>query len=179
MNAIDLLKDQHRKAEQLLGELENADDGDEDKVDALVAELSDSLAGHMVIEERLFYPAVREADADLVLESFEEHAVARFALKRLQGLSPSDPRFKARVATLKELIGHHVEEEEEGLFPKAERVVTGDTMEELTQEMQELFEETVSAGFASTYRFRSTASKSSPRAKKTRRAPNGRSSTAR
>ena len=48
----------------------------------------------MVIEQELFYPAVLRVKEDLILEGYEEHAAARFALKRLMKTEPSDRTFK-------------------------------------------------------------------------------------
>ena len=117
MNATSLLQAQHRKVEALFKKLE----GGRSDPAPLLEELANSLAAHMAIEQDIFYPAIKEADADLINEAFEEHAVAELALKRLLATDPEAEEFQARVTTLKELIEHHVEEEEEELFPKVEK----------------------------------------------------------
>jgi hemerythrin superfamily protein len=144
MNATELLEKQHRKVEAIFSKLE-----DEEKLsDAkeLVEELANDLAAHMTIEQELFYPAVRAVDSELVAESFEEHALAEVALKRLL-TSASPEAFKARVTALKELIQHHVEEEEEELFPKVDKTLDDDKLEELGEQMETLFERVVAAGY--------------------------------
>jgi hemerythrin superfamily protein len=144
MNATELLEKQHRKVEAMFSKLE-----DEEKLsDAkeLVEELANDLAAHMTIEQELFYPAVRTVDGELVAESFEEHALAEVALKRLLA-SDSPEAFKARVTALKELIQHHVEEEEEELFPKVEKALDDDKLEQLGDEMETLFERVVDGGY--------------------------------
>jgi sirohydrochlorin ferrochelatase len=98
------------------------------------------------IEQELFYPAVLETKKDLVLEGYEEHAVARFALKRLLKTERSDPSFEAKLTTLKELIEHHVKEEEDDLFPKADKAL-GETSEALGSQMKKLYDRTVKAGY--------------------------------
>lgn len=145
MKATALLKRQHDDVKAIFKSLE-AGNG---HTKALLEKLADSLAAHMVIEQELFYPAVQKVKEDLVLESYEEHAVARFALKRLMRADPSDPTFKAKVTTLKEIIEHHVKEEEEDLFPKAEKAL-GDTSDGLCAQMKTLFDKTVKAGYART-----------------------------
>jgi hemerythrin-like domain-containing protein len=142
MKASTLLKKQHQEVKELFNELEKAN-GASSKY---LRKLADSLAAHMVIEQELFYPAVLKVKEDLVLESYEEHAVARFALKRLMKTEPTDRTFKAKVTTLKELIEHHVGEEEEDLFPNAEKAL-GDKSEELCVQMKALFEKTVKSGY--------------------------------
>lgn len=142
MKASTLLKQQHQEVKEIFKQLEKGN-GDSTKN---LAALANSLAAHMVIEQELFYPAVLSVDKDLVLESYEEHAVARFALKRLLKTEPRDQTFQAKVTTLKEIIEHHVEEEEEDLFPKSEKAL-GDASEKLCEQMKALFEQTVKVGY--------------------------------
>jgi hemerythrin superfamily protein len=141
MKATDLLKQQHRKVEAIFRKLEKGH-GDE----ALVQELAANLTLYMAIEQEIFYPAVREMDEDVVGESFEEHAVAELALKRLLSTSPDEQAFKARVTTLKELIEHHVKEEEEELFPKVEKQLDEATLKSLGTQMKARFQEAVAGG---------------------------------
>lgn len=145
MKATELLKQQHDEVEAIFKKLEKG----EGNAEAHLKKLADSLAGHMVIEQELFYPAVMKVKEDLVREGYEEHAVARFALKRLMKTDPNDENFKAKVTTLKEIIEHHVDEEEEDLFPKAEKLL-GESSESLCGEMKTLFDKTVKIGFAET-----------------------------
>jgi hemerythrin superfamily protein len=144
MNAIALLKTQHRKVEALFKKLES---GRSDK-QAVLAELADSLAAHMAIEHEFFYPAAKEVEDELVNESFEEHSLAEVALKRLIATDTEDEAFDARVTALKELIEHHVEEEEEELFPKVEKAVEEDTLNSMGKAMKTRFDEVFSEGFA-------------------------------
>lgn len=142
MKATVLLTKQHRKVEGIFKKLESKK-GD---TSALLEELANDLAAHMAIEQQIFYPAVRAIDEDLVGESFEEHALAEIGLKRLLAADPNGPSFIAKVTTLKELIMHHVEEEEEELFPKVEKKM-GDMLDELGARMKQAFERAQEAGF--------------------------------
>jgi hemerythrin-like domain-containing protein len=144
MKATDLLKNQHRQVEELF---ERIEDAEEDEAGELVRELANALMAHMVIEQEIFYPALRAADEDMVLESYEEHAVARFALRRLLKVDQESDTFEARVTTLKELIEHHVEEEEKDLLPEAEDSLGDERLEELGARMESLFKETMKLGF--------------------------------
>lgn len=145
MEATQLLSKQHRKVEGLFRKLERKNPD----AQTLVPELANDLAAHMAIEQELFYPAVREVDESLVLESYEEHALAEVALKRLLATDPQDEAFKARVTALKELIMHHVKEEEEDLFPKVQKKLGDDRLKELGKQMRARFDEVVEAGFES------------------------------
>ena len=141
--ATRLLEEQHTEVKALFAQLEKGVANPR----PLMTKLADSLAAHMVIEQEIFYPAVMGASPDLVRESYEEHAIARFALKRLMATRPDDPSFKARVTALRELIEHHVGEEEDDLFPKAERAL-GDQSPKVHAHMKALFDEKVRLGFA-------------------------------
>src|SRR5690606_28314204 len=81
---------------------------------------------------------------DLVKESFEEHAVARFELARALVSSREDQ--KMRLTVLKELLEHHIEEEEEELFPKVEKAIPGLELERLGERMESMFDKAVEAG---------------------------------
>jgi hemerythrin-like domain-containing protein len=143
MNATDLLKSQHRKVEALFKKLE----GGRSDNQTVLNELANSLAAHMAIEQEIFYPAIKEVDSDLVNESYEEHSLAEVALKRLLATDPEDEAFDARVTALKELIEHHVEEEETELFPEVEKALKDATLTELGKVMKPRFEEVFANGF--------------------------------
>ena len=158
MKATILLQRQHRIAERLFGKLERAKD---DGAAEALSELADALAAHMAIEEQIFYPAVRSSmlrrrgakangaakrGEDLVLESFEEHAVARFELKRLVATAPTDETFHAKLKALKELILDHVEEEEDELFPMVEKVMSDGELRALGAELEQMNAECMSVG---------------------------------
>jgi len=143
MKATELLEKQHRKVEQIFDGLEKGR-GD---AQVLLSDLANDLAGHMAIEQEIFYPRVREIDADLIAESFEEHAIAELALKRLLHTSDEDEAFHARVKSLKELIRHHVQEEEEQLFPKVEEQLPAEEATALARQMKARFQEVVDAGY--------------------------------
>jgi hemerythrin superfamily protein len=146
MNATSLLKTQHRKVEALFKKLES---GRSDR-QAVLAELANSLAAHMAIEHEFFYPAVKEVDEDLINEAFEEHSLAEIALERLLATDEEDDAFDARVTALKELIEHHVKEEEEELFPEVEKALEEATLANLAKLMKPRFDEVLANGFEAT-----------------------------
>jgi hemerythrin superfamily protein len=135
--ATALLKTQHKQVEAVLKKLE----GGRSEAQPLLEQLARALPAHMQIEQELFYPAVREVDEDVILESFEEHSVAEIALKRLLATPSDDPTFKAKVTTLKELVLHHAKEEESELLPKADKKLPADQNRELGRRMKEMFEQ--------------------------------------
>jgi hypothetical protein len=118
MDAITLLRDDHRKVEELFEQFEKATgDGRKQKI---ALEICKELTIHTIIEEEIFYPSIEgKVDDDLLKESFVEHDAAKVLIAEIEGGEPSDEFYDAKVKVLKEEIEHHVEEEEkpkEGLF---------------------------------------------------------------
>jgi iron-sulfur cluster repair protein YtfE (RIC family) len=143
MKATALLEKQHRKVKSIFAKLEKGR-GDTDE---LLTELANDLAAHMTIEQEIFYPAIKHIDAELVLEAYEEHALAEIAIKRLLDADPEGESFKACVVAAKELLEHHIDEEEEELFPRVEKKLGDAKLTMLGKAMQERFDEVVEAGF--------------------------------
>ena len=134
MNAIELLKSQHREVEDLFEKFEKSDKSPVRR--KLVEEICDKLTVHASIEERHFYPAVKAKQTeDILLEALEEHLAAKRVMADLLDLKPSDETFEPKVKVLKEQIEHHVEEEEEELFPKVAKLLDADELLALGQEM--------------------------------------------
>lgn len=118
MDAITLLREDHRKVEDLFKQFEKATgDGRKPK---LALEICKELTIHTIIEEEIFYPAIEgKVDEDLLKESFVEHDAAKVLIAEIEAGEPSDEFYDSKVKVLKEQIEHHVEEEEkpkEGLF---------------------------------------------------------------
>jgi hypothetical protein len=180
MKATDLLVQQHREVDQLFAKLEEADENE--KAD-LAGELATALVGHSMIEKEIFSPALREAarDEKEVASAFEEHAVVEFELKRLTSVKPNDETFDTKVGVLKELVQHHVREEETVLLKQAQQSMEDEQLDELGVEMEDRYEEITARDFrplldqALGLRGRAPAAKKTARrapAKKTaRRAP--------
>lgn len=136
-----MLKQDHRTVKELFSEYEKLEDGDREEKDRLFREINEELTIHAEIEERLFYPAVRDVKTDeaedLVNEAVEEHHVVKTLLEDLSALQPGDPSFDAKMKVLKESVEHHAEEEEKEMFPQAEKL-TEETLESLRIEMEAL-----------------------------------------
>jgi hemerythrin-like domain-containing protein len=78
----------------------------------------------MQLEEEIFYPAVRAAinDDDLMNEAIVEHAEAKDLIAQIQSMAASDSMYDAKVTVLSENMVHHIEEEENEMFPKAKKL---------------------------------------------------------
>ncbi|MGC5014457.1 hemerythrin domain-containing protein [Streptosporangium sp. DT93] len=138
MDAIVLLKDDHKTVEKLFKEFEKAGEQAYKTKQEIVGRIVEELTAHAYIEEQIFYPAAREGapdTSDHVLESVEEHHVVVWMLSELTGLDPKDERFDAKVSVLMENVRHHVEEEEEEWFPKVREAMGRKRLQELGEEM--------------------------------------------
>jgi hypothetical protein len=145
MKATALLEKQHRAIESTLSKLEV---GKGDRL-VLLREVADALAAHMAIEQEIFYPAVQAIERELVTESFEEHALAELALRRLLATSPGDPSFLARVMVLRELVSNHVHREERELFPPVDAQIDATSLNDMGRRMKAMFDEALLEGFES------------------------------
>jgi hemerythrin superfamily protein len=144
MGAIEMLESQHREVEKLFAAFEKAK-GEEQR--AVFLEIADKLAVHAAIEERHFYPAAKAKDTeDMLLEAVEEHLSVKRLIADLLELDAEEDSFEAKVKVLQEQIEHHVEEEEEELFPKVEKLLDETTLEALEQEMTATQEELLAKG---------------------------------
>ena len=120
-DAISLLKQDHRQVEGWFGQFEKTR-SDERKRD-LAGRICMALKAHATIEEEIFYPAFLEASGDQEIhhEAEVEHEGAKRLIAQIEGSGPEDEYYDARVKVLKEMIRHHVNEEEkrDGMFAKA------------------------------------------------------------
>src|SRR3954451_5749900 len=121
MDAVTLLRNDHKTVEALFKKFEKAGPNAHKTKQDLVEKIIEELSIHAAIEEQVLYPAAREAvpDAtDEVLEALEEHHIVKWVLSELDGMDPTDERFQAKVTVLIENVRHHVKEEEQDFFPK-------------------------------------------------------------
>lgn len=133
MNAISLLRADHRALEELFSQLEKLKGKAKGKK-ALVAKITRELSIHTSIEERVFYPYVKERVADekeLILESLEEHGIAKWELYALESMDERDERFDAKCKVLMDVVRHHIDEEEQELFPRVRQVLGNAKLNEL------------------------------------------------
>src|SRR6185437_10670775 len=138
MDAITLLKDDHKTVEKLFKELEKAGDRAVKTKRKLADQVIEELTTHAYIEETVFYPAARKAVPDTashVLESIEEHHVVVWMLSELAGMDPADERYTAKVTVLIENVRHHVEEEEQEWFPEVRESMGRKVLQELGEKM--------------------------------------------
>jgi hypothetical protein len=149
MNAIELLKTDHRKVKELFDEFEDSEN-DSEKY-KIAQQAIEELKIHAVIEEEIFYPAVREAiedDENIMNEAQEEHHVAKVLIAELDQIKSYDETFEAKFIVLAENIRHHIKEEEGEMLPEAKKADLD--MEALGAQMAQRKEQLKSEGIPAT-----------------------------
>lgn len=142
MNAIQLLKDDHKKVKELLNELVNTTVRADKKRLQLLEKIEQELKIHTQLEEEIFYPAFKQAGNSehvrMYYEALEEHrAVEELVLPDLKKTGRGSENFSGRAKVLKELVEHHVQEEEKDMFKKAQKSMSKEELKELGARMSE------------------------------------------
>lgn len=141
MNALDLLKQDHETVRELLDRLEKTTERAVKSRTEMLQKLHLELQIHTSIEEEIFYPAYTQAggkeEAVMAAEAKEEHrTVDSLVLPDLLNTDPGSIPFTGRLKVLKELLEHHIEAEEQELFPQAQELFDKARLEELGTEMK-------------------------------------------
>ena len=125
MDAIALLEADHRKVEKLLNQLDETTERAVKTREDLFSSLRNELVAHEMVEEEIFYPALKEHPRarDIVLEGYEEHHVVNKIMAELAEVSFDDETWSAKFSVMKENLEHHIEEEEGDMFKKARQVL--------------------------------------------------------
>ena len=144
-NAIQLLTEDHRTVEALFEKFEKA--RGEGRKEQLAREICTELKIHAMIEEEIFYPALRgEIDDDDLDEALVEHDGAKVLINEIEAGGAGDEFYDAKVKVLQEQIEHHVKEEEKqhgNIFTQARRTdidldALGERMAQRKAELSEL-----------------------------------------
>ena len=130
----DILMQEHREVEQLLNQVTQGTP-DQQQIEHLYK----MLEAHTHAEEQTLYQDLQEAAQthEIVLEAIEEHHVADMLLKEIRTLKPTDERVAAKLTVLKENVLHHVQEEEQQMFPKAKQVMDDQWAEKMGQQFHQ------------------------------------------
>jgi hemerythrin-like domain-containing protein len=143
MNVIKLLRNDHRRALSLIEQIENDSDEAASRSRAkLFDELKDSLSLHATVEERIFYPALEKFDETrgLVDEFYREHQEADRILAKMESRKNGSlsGEWQNQLQELKRSIEHHINEEENRLFPQAEKLLGKERLSEMFFESERI-----------------------------------------
>jgi hemerythrin-like domain-containing protein len=137
MDALTLLKEDHDRIKPLLAEIRETTERAEKTRSELFSRIKEELTVHEIIEEEIFYPALKEHPRakDIVLEGYEEHDVVSRLMGELDGMNATDEQFGPKAKVMAENIEHHIEEEEGEMFKQARQVFEAEELEELGERM--------------------------------------------
>jgi hemerythrin HHE cation binding domain-containing protein len=126
MDAIELLKHDHKEVQKVFKEFEKSkDEMDDAQKGEMVRRCCTELKIHTQLEEEIFYPAAREAieDEELIDEAEVEHAAAKQLIDELEHMEPGEEMYDARFTVLGEYVNHHIREEEgsDGIFAEVKK----------------------------------------------------------
>lgn len=132
MQIYDVLKRDHQEISRLLDELIGLNEGGDNWQD-LINRVRDSLVPHSRAEEAVFYNSLRSLDQakDLVRHSYREHMEAERLLRLLQVKEKIDLDWKQTAQKLKIAIAHHVDKEENKIFPVARSLLSFEEADKL------------------------------------------------
>jgi hemerythrin-like domain-containing protein len=143
MDIFDVLTSDHDKVKKILEQMEETSARAGKKRETLLENLNTNLLPHMYAEEQYFYQILLDesSDQEVAYEALEEHRAAKAVLKDLEDAPSDDPRWGARLKVLKELIEHHIEEEESTVFDTARSILDEDRAVEVAKRFKELKKE--------------------------------------
>lgn len=118
-NAVELLKHDHRVVETLFSKFEDSE-GAADKR-KLIKTIIDELTVHAKVEEKVVYPVLDKVEHEMAGEAIQEHHVVKFLLRELKNTTRITDEIEAKVKVLKEIVQHHVQEEEGEMLPQLEK----------------------------------------------------------
>ena len=121
-DAASLFIEDHRKV-KMFDEFKKLKSEDPEEKEDLVRMACTQLRIHAMLEEEIFYPAVREKlkDTGLIDEAEVEHTVAKQLIGELEEMTPEEELYDAKFTVLGEYVNHHVAEEEKQIFPQAKK----------------------------------------------------------
>ena len=139
MNALDMLEEDHENVKKLLEDLDSTTERGVKTRQDLFARIKKEMQVHETIEEEILYPALKDHPKakEVVLEGYEEHHVVDQIMGELEKVPFDDETWGAKLSVMKENIEHHIEEEEDDMFPKAREIFDQGELEELGARMEE------------------------------------------
>ena len=134
-----MLKKNHEEVKGILAQLKETKGSAPKKREKLFQKLREELVPHMKAEESAFYRplmAKKEARED-AMEGMEEHHVSEMVLKELENMGKGEDQWGAKMSVFKELVEHHVKEEEGKIFKSAEKALGHDEIQNIMKQFEQ------------------------------------------
>ena len=129
---FDMLKQDHQEVTSMLEHVISTKDASQ------FPQIRKMLEVHMEGEERYFYPKIMEEDKETALESYEEHHVGKMVLNELNKTGKDEEEWMPKVEVLKDVLEHHIEEEESKIFTEADQILSNEQEDQIAQQIEEL-----------------------------------------
>jgi hemerythrin-like domain-containing protein len=136
---FELIEKDHQEVKEILEKLEESSDGAVKTREKMFMQLKEEFIPHLKAEEVTLYPALKnqKESRKSALEAIEEHHVAEIVFKELDSLSKNDEVWAAKLKVFKELVEHHIEEEEDQIFKMAQETLASDKMSQIMESFQQ------------------------------------------
>lgn len=139
VDALDFIRMQHDAVKQLFKDFENAA---ESEAWAIADDITSNLNVHTTIEEVILYPKLQELGDDeiteLIADGVKEHGAVKDLIGKVKAIPADDPVFEELIMLIRENVEHHIQEEEDELFPKVREVCDEDWLHNLGSELSNL-----------------------------------------
>jgi hemerythrin-like domain-containing protein len=134
-----MLKKDHKEVKGILRQLKETKEKESSKREDLFQKLRKELVPHMKAEESTLYPPLMEKKKarENALEGIEEHHVSELVLKELEKMPKDEDKWGAKVGVFKELVEHHIKDEERKLFKSAEKALDPDEIIKIMKQFQQ------------------------------------------
>lgn len=143
MDALTLVRQDHRRLENLLGRVERLEEDDAEERVVLLGQLQAALSHHVDAEEAILYTIFRErarqAEVDLAPldQAVEQHRLITRLAGELAATSPRDPAMEAKLTVLVEQVRTHLDSEDSVLLTAVEDLLDDDTLQDLGRRMEQ------------------------------------------
>jgi hemerythrin superfamily protein len=145
MDALEMLKRDHRKVQEILYGLQASLRNDTHLRRTLLIQLREELKMHEYLEEECFYPELQQHSAtrSLVAEACKEHRMINQLVSELQKIDGHDDRWQVQLSSLQDYVAQHVKEEERRLFPAAKKALGYDRLVDLASELADMKDQVI------------------------------------
>ncbi len=142
MNILTALKSDHKELKKILEDIEGTTERAEKKRLSLFAKFKDEIVAHARAEESVVYEKLKgivdKDDRDTILEGYEEHYLVDKLIPEIENLSPMDEVWTAKVTVVKEMLEHHIKEEEDEIFAMVRKEFDPDALEIMAERFEAL-----------------------------------------
>lgn len=138
MDIREVLRKDHQEALQIAQQIEQTDEPMQAK--QLFEQLREAMVKHSRAEERIVYPALEDSGdeeaGELVREAAVEHELVDLLFERMMRMRTGSDNWKARASVVKELMEHHIEEEQGEVFQKLGELFDADELSQMAERFE-------------------------------------------